>query len=435
MGIGNFHRAHQAWYTEVADTDREWGIAAFTGRQPDIAVELGPQGGLYTLIERGPQSDQASIVSSIVDVQDGANIGRLVEVMSRTETALVTLTVTEAGYRLDADGGLNRDDVELTSDIDRIATNLAADEPGPASQPTTVLGRLVLGLAARQRRGSGPVSIVCCDNIPSNGEVLRRAVSTLAGWVEEDLARWIESEVDFVSTVVDRITPAATVADREIASELIGARDVSPVVTEPFSEWILSGEFRAGRPQWEAAGARFVTDIEPYERRKLWLLNGAHTILAHFGLQRGLTTVAEAIGDQEGFRRVDEFWNAACRHLPEDLDLGQYRADILERFRNPRIEHLLSQIARDSATKLRYRVAPVARAELRDGRADRSCALAFATWMRLVLDGYRAPGPVDPDLEIAVESADPSEALLRLVDGELADSQEFDDAVRRARQA
>jgi fructuronate reductase len=432
IGIGNFHRAHQAWYTDRADTNREWGIAAFTGRHPDVARELGPQGGLYTLIERGPHSDRASILSSIVEVQDGANVTRFVEVMSEPGTAIVTLTVTEAGYRVNADGELNRDDQELRSDVVRIAASFAAVEPDNHNWPTTVIGRLVLGLAARKRKGSGPLSIVSCDNIPSNGTVLRRAVTTFASWVDKDLERWIESDVDFVCTVVDRITPATKIADREIAGKLIGACDVSPVVTEQFSEWILSGEFRGGRPQWEAAGARFVTDIEPYERRKLWLLNGAHTILANFGLQRGLTTIAEAVGDPEGFRRIEEFWNTACRHLPAALDLGEYRAALLERFRNPRIEHLLSQIARDSTTKLRYRVAPIARAELRDGRVDRACAFAFATWARLMIDGYRTPDPVDPNLEIAIESGNPSDALLRLVDRELASSQEFASAVRRA---
>jgi fructuronate reductase len=142
--------------------------------------------------------------------------------------------------------------------------------------------------------------------------------------------------------------------------------------------------------------------------------------------------VAETVCDPEGFCRIEEFWNTACRHLPAALDLEEYRAALLQRFSNPRIEHLLSQIARDSATKLRYRIAPIARAELREGRVDPACALAFATWKRLVINGYRTPGPVEPELEIAVESEDPSDAPLRLIDRELANSQEFASAVRRA---
>ena len=182
----------------------------------------------------------------------------------------------------------------------------------------------------------------------------------------------------FVSTSIDRITPKTTPADVAAVAAATGWRDRSPVVTEPFHDWVLSGEFRAGRPAWEKAGARFVDDIDPFERRKLWLLNGSHTLLAYAGAARGHRTVAEAVGDPEVRSWVEQFWAEAVRHLPaEGLDLDAYRAALLDRFDNARIQHLLGQIGQDGTTKLRVRIAPVLRAERaagRDGEASRACA-------------------------------------------------------------
>ena len=382
LGLGAFHRAHQAWYTARADDAGEWGIAAFTGRRPDAAEALRLQDGLYTLVERGPERDRAEIVGSLVEAVDGADIRRLVELLSSPEVAIVTLTVTEAGYRLTPDGDPDLGDPELAWDIAALRDTISVDGPVDGLAPTTTVGRLLTGLEARRRAGAARIAIVPCDNVPGNGAFVRRGVLGAARLVGEDLADFVEGAVAFVSTSVDRITPRTTEADVMDLNSRADRVDRSPVFTEPFSDWVLSGEFPAGRPAWERAGARFVDDIEPWERRKLWLLNGAHTLLALAGPPRGHETVASAIGDPVLLSAVERFWDEACRHLPDSLGLATYRHALLDRFANARIEHRLAQIAEDSTRKVRLRIVPVAEAELAAGRTASGCAFVLAAWVR-----------------------------------------------------
>jgi fructuronate reductase len=335
LGIGNFARAHQAWYTMAADGGREWGICAFTGRRPESAQTLNRQQGLYTLIERGPQRDRLSVIEVLTEVRPSTDLERLVELLAAGETALVMLTVTEAGY------------APATDDLQ-----------------ASLVGRLALALAARQRLGAPPLAVVSCDNLQRNGTVLRERVLDAAERLDAEAAAWIGSEISFVNTSVDRITPRITEEDRALVEQELGLRDETPVVTEPFSDWILSGGFPAGRPRWEDSGARFVSDIEPWELRKLWILNGGHSLLAYLGLLRGYETVAQAIRDGELVRSLEEFWDLAARLLPhaEQLDLQAYRHETYERFANPRMGYPLVQIAGDGLGKLRNRVVPVIRA-------------------------------------------------------------------------
>jgi fructuronate reductase len=335
VGIGNFSRAHQAWYTMTADTASEWGVCAFTGRRPDAAEALNPQQGLYTLIERGPESDRVSVIEVLSEVRPGADVERFVEVAAAPATAIVTLTVTEAGYA-----------------------------PATDDAPASVVGRLALALVERRRRAAPPLAIVSCDNLHNNGVVLRERVLEAAERLDGDAADWIGREVSFLNTSVDRITPRITDEDRGLVEQELGLRDAAPVVTEPFSDWVLSGEFPGGRPQWEIAGARFVADIEPWEVRKLWVLNGGHSLLAYLGLLRGHTTVAEAIGDGELVSALEQFWDLAARLLPsaDEMDLDAYRRETYERFANPRMGYPLIQIAGDGLDKLRNRVVPVIQA-------------------------------------------------------------------------
>ncbi|MBW4041473.1 MAG: mannitol dehydrogenase family protein [Acidobacteria bacterium] len=380
LGLGAFHRAHQAWYTAHAPDAADWGIAAFTGRSPDLATALSRQDGLYTLVERGPDGDRDELIESVVAAIDGADTGRLLALLEDPAVAVVTLTVTEAGYRLDADGAPDPDDPELAVDLATLRTGFAA---GPLERlaPTTTLGRLLLGLEARRRRAAGPIALVSCDNLPGNGGLLRRGVTEAAASLPGALAAFVADSVRFVSTSVDRITPRTTSADVVALNARAARRDDVPVFTEPFADWVLSGDFPAGRPRWEDAGARFVADIEPWEHRKLWLLNGAHTLLSFTGPPRGHATVAEAIGDPELRNAVEGFWDEAAPHLPSALDLPAYRAALLDRFDNPRIEHRLAQIAQDGTRKLRLRIVPVAEAELASGRAAAACAVPVAGWV------------------------------------------------------
>jgi fructuronate reductase len=353
LGLGAFHRAHQAFYTDRVDEERNWGIAAFTGRRPEMAASLARQEGLYTLIERSGSGDEFSTIESIVEATDGTDLARLAELVAAPTTAIITLTVTEAGYRVRG-GELDLDE-DVQADLETLATSMQQ----PAAL-RTVPGRLVFALDARRRADGGPLAVVPCDNLADNAAAIRAALIGFATRVNPVLAAWIEDQVSFVGTCVDRITPATTAADIAEVSERRGYLDDAPVVTEPFHEWVLSGEFPAGRPAWERAGALFVDDVQPYERRKLWFLNGAHSLMAYFGQLRGLHTVDQAIADAECRQAVVDFWDLAQAQFGTGgLDLAQYRGQLLQRFANDRISHQLTQIAKDGSIKLRNRIVAI----------------------------------------------------------------------------
>jgi len=413
LGLGAFHRSHQAWYTAHAADADEWGNAAFTGRRPDAAEVLAAQGCVYTLVERGPDEDRFELIGSIVEASPGDDAAGFIATFSAPQIAVVTLTVTEAGYCLDGTGELDLDHPDVASDIRLLKILLARHEPQtPAGDaPRTALGRLLLGLDARRRAGAPPLAVVPCDNLPDNGPLVHRALTRLAGEVDPDLAEWLPQGASFVSTSVDRITPRLDPDDRALVAAATGWTDEAPVVTEPFADWVLAGEFPSGRPQWETAGARFVDDITPWEARKLWMLNGAHTLLAASGLLRGHTTVAEAFADPVCRDQVEALWDEAARNLP-GVETDGYRTALAARFANPRIVHRLEQIAEGSRTKVRLRIVPVARVERAAGRSAHGCATALASWIR-----QEAPD-ADPD------------ATIRELAPELASDEEFATTVR-----
>lgn len=419
LGLGAFHRSHQAWYTQHAGDAGEWGIAAFTGRRPDAAEALSAQDCLYTLVERSGGGDSFEVIGSIVEAVDGADAGRLCELVAAKETSIVTLTITEAAYGLAADGTFDADAPGVADDL----RALSAAASGEAGVPGTPLGRLVLALARRMDSGRGPIAVVSCDNLSANGEVARRAVLGMAAAWTPDLADWIGENVSFVSTSVDRITPRTTEEDVAEVAEQCGYRDSSPVVAEPFRNWVLSGDFPAGRPRWEDAGAVFVADIEPYENRKLWLLNGSHSILAYAGQLRGHATVADALADRACRKAVEDFWDEAAHHLQAaGLDIPAYRQALLERFGNARIAHRLAQIAADATTKLRMRAVPVLTAERASGGTGRSAALMLAAWIDYVGATGDFQDPLASEIHTAngLEGRDRVQALLGLVSADIA---------------
>lgn len=378
LGLGAFHRSHQAWYTAHAADATEWGIAAYTGRRPGAATVLEAQDCVYTLVERGPAADRFERIQSIVRAVPGDDLADFVETLASPAVAVLTLTVTEAGYRVDASGALDRDDPEVVADTAALRARLA-DPASPMPDLRTTPGRIVLALEERRRRGAPPLAIVPCDNVPDNGAVARTAIAGLAEAVAPDLAAWLPTGVSFVSTSVDRITPRLDPADLARVAAATGWDDAAPVVAEPFADWVLAGDFPSGRPRWETAGARFVDDIHPWEARKLWMLNGAHTLLASAGRLRGHTTVAEAFADPACRAQVEQLWDEAAANLP-GVETTEYRAALAERFANPRIVHRLAQIAEGSLTKLRLRIEPVALAERAAGRPATGCATAIAAW-------------------------------------------------------
>ena len=376
LGVGNFFRAHAAWYTEHASDATEWGIAAFTGRSAAVAETLSAQDGLYTLLVRGERGAQPEIVSSLSAVYSGDDLDALRRHLADPAVAVVTTTVTEAGYRRAADGGLDTEAADVIADIDALQ---ADPERGVVA---TTPGRLVAGLLARRAAGAGALAVVPNDNVPDNGDMAARVVGELAARVDPTLGSWIEDHVSFVTTMVDRITPRTADTDRAEVRELTGFDDPATVPTEPFSEWVLAGDFPAGRPRWEDAGARFVDDVRPFERRKLWLLNGSHSLMAYAGSIVGHRTVAEAIADPVVRSWVEAWWDAAAPHvgLPAD-EVSTYRSALLERYRNPGIRHRLAQIAADGSQKVPIRAVPVIRAELDHGTLAPGATRLVAGWV------------------------------------------------------
>jgi fructuronate reductase len=376
LGVGNFFRAHAAWYTEHARDSGEWGIAAFTGRTAEVAEVLAAQDGLYTLLVKGPDRVRAEVVSSLSAVHAGADLAALRGYFADPAVGVVTTTVTEAGYRRRADGSLDVDAVDVGSDI----SALQADPVDGVV--TTTPGRLVAGLLARRATSGGAIAVVPNDNVPDNGAMVARVVSDLAAQVDPSLVEWIGDNVSFVTTMVDRITPRTSVSDRREALAQTGYDDSAPVPTEPFSEWVLAGDFPAGRPRWEDGGARFVDDVRPFEQRKLWLLNGSHSLMAYAGSVLGHETVADAISDPTVRSWVEEWWDAAAPHLELPArEVVDYRTALLDRFGNQNIRHLLGQIAADGSQKIRIRAVPVIRAEQAAGRSASGATRLIAAWV------------------------------------------------------
>ncbi|MFG1686795.1 mannitol dehydrogenase family protein [Nonomuraea sp. NPDC049269] len=368
VGLGGFARAHQAWYTHHAPDAEQWGIAAFSHRGTDLAARLAAREGRYTLITRAPDGDRREVVESLVAAYPGSDHDVWLDYWRRPDLAVVTLTITEAGYV----PGTSSDVPGTPSD----AETLRADPRAPV---TTAAARLLAGLVARREAGHGPVAIVPCDNLPGNGELIERVLAELAEATGHSAA---VRHATYVSTMVDRITPYST------------EDDPTTVVTEPYSEWVLAGDFPAGRPAWEEAGARFMADVTPFEDRKLRLLNGGHSLLAYGGPLRGHETVAEAVADPVCRAWLAQWWEEASRGLP-DIELAAYRDALLERFANPRIRHTLAKIAENGHQKIATRVLPVLRAERKQGRLPEGAIRVLAAWL------LRTPGASLTDLGLA----------------------------------
>ncbi len=428
LGIGNFARAHQVWYTDRSPDAPEWGIAAFTGNRPDLADGLNRQDCLYTLVTRGRDGDRFEVVSSISEAHAAADHSAWLRRIADPQTALVTMTITEAGYAQGATGGLDTDSPAVAGDLDALRRD-------PTARVRTAPLRLVAGLLARRAAEAGPITLVPCDNLPRNGAALRRVIEDAARLVDPTLPAWLEQHTGWVTTMVDRITPATTDADRDLVRERTGLDDALPVVTEPFHEWVLSDDFRTARPGWEDAGARIVADVEPFEQRKLWLLNGSHSLLAYAGSARGHETVAAAIADPVCRGWVEQWWDEAARHLSiEATEITRYRSALLGRYGNPAIRHSLAQIAADGSQKVPARVLPVLRAELAQGRVPDGATRAVAAWIAH-LRGAGAPvRDASADVVRPLAQADPQtavRAVLDWLDPALAAHPEAVAAVRR----
>ena len=343
LGLGAFHRAHQAAYTEavLAAGDARWGTVAASLRSADTRDALAPQDGLYTLDVRGEESTYAVLGGLRRVLVAPESPAALLDEMCRPEVAVVSLTVTEKAYCRDP----------ATGQLDEAHPDIRHDLAHP-HMPRSAPGFLAAGIARRRQAGLPPFTVLCCDNLPANGEAVHRVLVRFAGLLSPglggpDLDAYVRDEVACPNTMVDRIVPATTDEDRARVAAALGVEDAWPVVAEPFTQWVIEDRFPAGRPAWEMAGAQFVADVAPFEAMKLRLLNGAHSALAYLGQLAGHETVADAMDDPGLAAYVPGLMAdaAATLTMPPGTDVAGYALSLQRRFRNPALRHRTGQIA------------------------------------------------------------------------------------------
>ncbi len=414
LGLGAFHKAHQAALTDLALTagGGDWRILGVSLRSPRASEELAPQNGLFTLIEKGAEGTSARVIASIADaICSAGDPEPTLQAMAAAGTKIVSLTVTEKAY------GLNR----TTQGCDPAHPAVAADLANPRA-PQGVLGLLSEALRRRHAAGIAPFTVLCCDNLPENGTLLRGAVVDFTRQIDPALADWIAAHVAFPSTMVDRITPAATDATLAEAQTLTGLEDRAAIETESFVQWVIEDNFPQGRPAWEAAGVIFTEDVPAFEAMKLRMLNGAHSMLAYAGFHAGLPFVRDVMADAPLAALVRRHLGAAAATLPPlpDIDLDAYAAALAVRFENPGIAHETFQIAMDGSEKMPQRIfAAVADARTR-GVDIRPFAFATAAWARHISMAthdcapYALRDPRTEDLRAMAEDKDADEIVTAL---------------------
>nr|WP_299245017.1 mannitol dehydrogenase family protein [uncultured Halomonas sp.] len=387
LGLGAFHRAHQAVFLEryrQRTNDAAWGISSANLRSSVGLVDALREADHRYHVAEYADSDTVAlreigvIEETLFTGRDGEgrwsrDLEALLTRMSAPETRIVTLTVTEKGYFLSpASGDLLIDDPMIAFDI-----------ANPAA-PRTAPGILVEALARRRAADVAPFTVLSCDNMPDNGRRTRAAVSQLAARRDAELAEWIEREVAFPCSMVDRIVPAMTEADFARLAEL-GVEDENAVVCEAFAQWVIEDDFSQGRPVWEADGVEMVTDVAPFEAMKLRMLNGSHSLLAYLGTLDGIETVFEAVSRDDLktlLRRYMLEEAAPTLAMPEGTDLEEYAERLVARFANDSLRHRLQQIAMDGSQKLPQRWLDGARMRLEAGEPVPCTTLGIAAWIR-----------------------------------------------------
>ncbi|WP_412066610.1 mannitol dehydrogenase family protein [Rhizobium sp. SYY.PMSO] len=396
LGLGAFHRAHQAIYNDLAieaGAATDWGIAGASLRSVDVVADLKAQDYRYSVITRGPDGDKARVVYSIIDaIAARQERDRLLERLVDNATRIVTLTVSEKAYGIDPiSGGLDLSHAAIAHDLKT------------PEQPIGPIGFLVETFARRMRLGRHPITVLCCDNLPGNGHVVRHLVVEMAERRNPELARWIERDMCFPSSMVDRIVPAATGGTRQLATSLLGADDRLALETEPFTQWVIEDDFAAGRPAWEAGGAIFVENVHAYEKMKLRLLNGSHSLIAYLGQLNGLDYVRDVMAVPAHVERVREHMEAVLPSLDPvpQIDLGIYRQELVNRFSNPAIAHRTAQIAMDGSQKMPQRIFAPAMERLAVGDNAQGFANVVALWLAYVGSSEHLDDPRATELKAA----------------------------------
>jgi fructuronate reductase len=413
LGLGAFHRAHQAVYTEavLAAGDLRWGIIGVSLRHGDARAALAPQDHLYTVAVRDAGGERLQVIGALMaSLVAPDQPAAVLAAMADPRCHIVSMSVTEKGYCHDpASGTLQLHHPDIVHDL------------AHPHAPRSALGFIVRALALRRAGGVAPFTVLSCDNLPSNGITTRALVLALAHAIEPALATWIANEGAFPNTMVDRIVPATTDNDRAHVARLLGVADAWPVMTEAFSEWVIEDDFAGPRPAWEDAGVTIVRQAAPYEQAKLRMLNASHSTLAYLGTLLGHATVDQAMADPDlaGFVQ---------RMLIEEVEptltrprLAAYRADLLQRFRNPALRHQLHQIAMDGSQKLPQRLLGTIRDRLAVGASCDCLCLAVAGWARYLAGRdqnggrYALSDPLAERLQQAARGADADATVAALL--------------------
>lgn len=391
LGIGAFHRAHQAVYTDdaMAAGDRNWAIAGVSLRSRAVREAMAPQDGLYTVSERGAAGEAIRLVGAVREVIAAPDApDRVLDLIAAPTTHVVTLTVSEKGYVRAAGGGLDFGNADIAHDAKM------------EGAPRTIYGYLAQGLKRRRAEGLSGLTILSCDNLAENSAQLAALLNAFLEAHDAELGKWAADACAFPCSMVDRIAPAVTPADLDHIAARLGMRDEAAVVTEPFRQWVIEDKFAGPRPKWEAGGAQLVANVSAYETAKLRMLNGAHSALAYLGLARGHAHVHEAMQDAELAPLVRQLMIDAAASLDErGPEPEPYAAQLVERFSNPALPHRLAQIAMDGSQKVPQRWLAVLRANVAAGRSSAAHLRALAAWIDYVKgDGHKVEDPMASEL-------------------------------------
>ncbi|TWT74050.1 mannitol dehydrogenase family protein [Allorhodopirellula solitaria] len=379
VGVGGFHRAHQAAYTDrLLSTGQanDWGICGVGIRQGDLPMQeaLEQQDHLYTLMVKYPDRRiETSVLGAIVDFVCGVEDAEpVIARMAHADTRIVSLTITEGGYNVAAD----------TGEFDLSSPDAQHDLTHP-TKPRLVFGYLTEALRRRRALGLPAFTVQSCDNIQHNGDLTRRMLLGFARHQDPELAKWIEERASFPNAMVDRITPVTTDADIEFLKSEHGFHDRWPVTCEPFCQWVIEDNFASGRPAWEQVGAQFVPDVVPYETMKLRLLNAGHSVLGILGAVHGHQTINDCIADDRFAHYVRRFMDVEATPTLDPvpgIELNDYKDTLIERFGNPNIRDSVARICLQSSSKLPVFLLPTINANLNAGRSINLATLVIATW-------------------------------------------------------
>ena len=380
IGVGGFHRAHQAVYLDDIAERRislEWGERG-VGLLPQdsrMAEALSPQDCLYTVVARDAHEDTARIVGSMVGyIFAPDNPEAVLRALAGAATRIVSLTITEGGYNFN----------QATGEFNAAHPAIQHDLEHPAA-PTTVFGYLCEGLDRRRRAGMVPFTVLSCDNVQGNGAIARKMMLSFAALRDPALSAWMEANVAFPNCMVDRITPQTTDADRALVAASFGVEDAWPVVTEPFTQWVVEDAFCNGRPPLEEVGVQIVSDVHPYEMMKMRLLNASHQAMGYLGYLAGYRYVHDVMGDalfrSYIARLMDDDITPLLPPVP-GVDLSQYKHTLIERFANPKIGDTLARLCTDGSDRMPKFVLPSIAEALAEQRPHRLLVLAVAGWFR-----------------------------------------------------